>query len=355
MSKIKIGITQGDINGVSYEVIIKTLSDARMLNNMIPIIYGSPKVFSYYKKALNSNINTVTINTVEDAKTKNIYIINCNSEDIRVEIGKSTEMAGLASYQALEKACADLSDGKIDILVTGSINKKNIQEAGFSFPGHTEYLAKQFNTDRHLMLFVNDIIKIGVVTGHIPTRQISDAITKDLILEKINIFNNCLKNDFLIQKPRIAVLSLNPHAGEDGVIGDEETNEIIPSLNIAKEQGILAFGPYSADGFFGSAEFKKFDGVLAMYHDQGLIPFKLLAFENGVNYTAGLSVIRTSPAHGTAYDIAGKDVADEQSFRNAIYMAMKIYENRKFQENLDANKINLEELEDVNEINKFDE
>lgn len=355
MSRIKIGITQGDINGISYEVILKALSDLRIFNNAIPIIYGSPKVLAYYKKTFNNNANTITINSVEEAKSKNIYIINCNSEDIRVEIGKSTEVAGLASYQALEKASSDLKEGKIDVLVTGSINKKNIQAAGFNFPGHTEYLAHQFNSDKHLMLLVNDVIKIGVVTGHIPIREVPNAITKELILEKITILNNSLINDFQINKPRIAVLSLNPHSGDEGVIGIEEIEQIIPAINTAKERGILAFGPFSADGFFGSFEFKKYDAVLAMYHDQGLAPFKILVFEDGVNYTAGLPIIRTSPAHGTAYNIAGLGNANEISFRNAIYLAIDIYNNRNFQEHLEKNKLNIDELEDINEINKIDE
>ncbi|MDR2009092.1 MAG: 4-hydroxythreonine-4-phosphate dehydrogenase PdxA [Bacteroidales bacterium] len=355
MNKIKIGITQGDINGISYEVILKTLTEVKAFSNIIPIIYGSPKVIAYYKKAFNNNVNTITVNTAEEAKSRNIHIINCNSEDIRVELGKSTEMAGLASYQALEKACEDLKEGKIDVLVTGSINKKNIQEAGFNFPGHSEYLSNKFDKCNHIMLMVNDIIKVGVVTGHIPIREVPKAITKELILEKLTILNNCLINDFLVQRPRIAVLSLNPHAGDEGIIGDEEIREIIPAINTAKEQDILAFGPYSADGFFGSLEFKKFDAVLAMYHDQGLIPFKVLAFESGVNYTAGLPIIRTSPSHGTAYDIAGKGTANEQSFRNAIYTAIEIFENRRLQNGLIRNRMNLDELEDVNEINQIDE
>jgi 4-hydroxythreonine-4-phosphate dehydrogenase len=355
MSRIKIGITHGDINGISYEVIIKTLSDIRMFSNVIPIIYGSPKVLSYYKKTFNSNINTITINSAEEAKSRSVYIINCNSEDVKVEIGKSTEIAGLASYQALEKATQDLKNGKIDILVTGPINKKNIQAAGFIFPGHTEYLSNSFGSDKTLMLLMNDVIKIGVVTGHIPIIEVSQTITKELILEKISILNDSLKTDFKINRPRIAVLGLNPHCGDDGVIGIEEQEQIIPAIKTAKEKDILAFGPFSADGFLGSLEFKKYDAVLAMYHDQGLAPFKILAFEDGVNYTAGLPIIRTSPAHGTAYDIAGKGYAKEISFRNAIYSAINIHNNRLYQENLEKHKLNMDELEDINEINKFDE
>ncbi len=355
MGKIKIGITQGDINGISYEIIINTLSKTHLLNNFTPVIYGSPKVFAYYKKALNKNIQTNTINSADEIKSKNINIINCNSEDIRVEIGKSTEVAGLASFQALQKASEDLKNNKIDVLVTAPINKKNIQDAGFNFPGHTEYLAKEFGNDEHLMILLNEQIKIGVVTGHIPIKDVSSTITKDLILKKLNVLNDCLKNDFIIRKPKIAILSLNPHCGDNGVIGDEEIEIITPAINEAKESGILAFGPYPADGFFGAFEFKKFDAVLAMYHDQGLAPFKVIAFEDGVNFTAGLPIVRTSPSHGTAYDIAGENTANTQSFRNALYLAIDIYKNRNAQYQLEKNALDLNEFNDLSEINKTDE
>lgn len=355
MKKIRIGITHGDINGVSYEIMIKTLSESRLLNNFIPVIYGSPKVLAYYKKALNSNIQTNTISSVSEIKSKNVNIINCNSEDIRVEIGKSTEMAGLASFQALEKATEDLRNNKIDVLVTAPINKNNIQAAGFNFPGHTEYLATGFGNDEHLMILMNEQIKIGVVTGHIPIKDVASTITKELILKKLGVLNNSLKEDFLISKPKIAILSLNPHCGDNGVIGDEETNVIIPAIKEAKESGVLAYGPYPADGFFGAFEFKKFDAVLAMYHDQGLAPFKVIAFDDGVNYTAGLPIVRTSPAHGTAYEIAGEDIASEQSFRNAIYLAIDIYKNRNAQYQLEKNSLSLDEFKDLSSINKTDE
>ncbi len=355
MNKIKIGITQGDINGISYELITKSLSETKAFANIVPIIYGSPKVFAYYKKALNSNVNTTTINSADEAKSRNIHIINCNSEDIRVELGKSTEMAGLASYQALEKACTDLKTGKIDILITGSVNRKNIQEAGFNFFGHTDYLSKQFEEDKVLLLMINDIIKVGIATDAIPISEVPKALSKELILEKLTILNECLKNDFLIQKPKIAVLSLNPHAGNDGIFGKEESEQIIPALNIAREQDILAFGPYSADIFFGSLEFKKFDAVLAMYYDQGIAPFKVLSLETGVCYTAGLPVVRTASTYGTAYDVAGKGTASELSFRDAIYTAIEIFENRRLQGDLMKNRMNPDELEDVNEINQIDE
>lgn len=352
MSKLRIGITHGDINGIGYEVILKTLSDPRVISNFTPIIYGSPKVLSYYRKAFNNTSPTVTINNADEAKPRTINILNCNSEDIRVEIGKSTEMAGLASYQALEKAVADLKNNKIDIIITAPINKKNIQAAGFNFPGHTEYFAKEFDIENHLMILMNEVIKIGVVTGHVPISEVSSTITIELILKKLKVLNDSLINDFLIRKPRIAVLSLNPHCGDEGVIGDDEIKTIIPAIEKAKDMNIMSFGPYSADGFFGAGEFKKFDAILAMYHDQGLAPFKVIAFEDGVNYTAGLPFVRTSPAHGTAYDIAGEGVASEQSFRSALYSAIDIYNNRNFQYNLEKSKLNIDELGDLNEINK---
>jgi 4-hydroxythreonine-4-phosphate dehydrogenase len=350
MSRLRIGITHGDINGISYEVILKTLSDSRLINNITPIIYGSPKVLAYYRKAFNNNSQTMTINYPEEARPKNINIINCNSEDVRVEMGLSTEMAGLAAYQALEKAVQDLKDNKIDLIVTAPINKKNIQAAGFNFLGHTEFFAKEFNSKNHLMILMNDVIKIGVVTEHIPISQVPSTLSKELILEKINTLNESLKSDFLIRKPRIAVLSLNPHCGDDGLIGDEEKNIIIPAIKEAKTQDVLAFGPYPADGFFGAALYRNFDAVLAMYHDQGLAPFKVIAFEDGVNYTAGLPIVRTSPAHGTAYDITGKNIASEQSFRSALYTAIDIYNNRNFQQELEEGKLIVDELENIKEL-----
>lgn len=355
MSKLRIGITHGDINGIGYEVILKTLSDPRVISNITPIIYGSPKVLSYYRKAFNNTSQTVTINNADEAKSRTINILNCNSEDIRVEIGKSTEMAGLASYQALEKAVSDLKNNKIDIIITAPINKKNIQAAGFNFPGHTEYFAKEFEAENHLMILMNDVIKIGVVTGHVPISEVSEKITKELILKKLKVLNDSLINDFLIRKPKIAILSLNPHCGDEGVIGDDEITKIIPAIEEAKNREILAFGPYPADGFFGAGDFKKFDAVLAMYHDQGLAPFKVLAFEDGVNFTAGLPFVRTSPAHGTAYDIAGEGISNEQSFRSAVYTAIDIYNNRNFQYDLEKGKLNMDELGDLNEINKYGE
>ena len=328
--KIKVGISQGDINGISYEVIIKSLMDNRIFELFTPILYGSSKVLTYHRKAINvNNFSMYNIKTPADANLKRANIINCLDDNIRVELGKSTQMAGEASFTSLEKATEDLKNGAIDVLVTAPINKYNIQIEGFNFPGHTEYLKEKFGAEDVLMLMVNDNLRVGVVTGHIPLKDVPAAITKENILNKLRILNNSLIQDFVVTNPRIAVLGLNPHAGDKGLIGKEEQEIIIPAIDAAKEEGIMALGPYPADGLFGSDDFSKFDAILAMYHDQGLAPFKTLAFSNGVNYTAGLPIVRTSPAHGTAFEIAGKGVANPESFRQALYLAVDIYKNRQ--------------------------
>ena len=328
--KIVIGITQGDINGIGYEVILKTLSESRVLDAFVPVIYGSPKVAAFHRKQL-------------DIQGINLNIINCSDDEIKVELGRSTEEAGKAAFAALEQATEDLKKGALDAIVTAPINKKNIQSADFHFPGHTEYLEEKFGTGTpSLMLLMNDVMRVAVVTGHIPVAEVSNALTKELITEKLLVFNKSLKEDFMIVRPRIAVLGLNPHAGDEGVIGDEEQKTIIPALKEAEKQGVVCVGPYAADGFFGSGQFSKFDGILAMYHDQGLIPFKTISMDSGVNFTAGLSVIRTSPAHGTAYDLAGKNMASEDSFRQAIYTACDIYQNRMINKEITANPLKVE-------------
>ena len=327
--KIVVGITQGDINSISYEVIIKALMDNRIMDFCIPVVYGSPKVAAYHRKALNiDNFSFNNIRAAEDANPKRANIINCIDENTRVELGKSTKTGGEAAFLALEDAVEDLKQGKIDVLVTGPINKENIQSDKFSFAGHTEYLQYKFDAEEVLMLMINELFRIGVVTGHVPLAQVSQHISKEKVLNKIEILNKSLIKDFGIRKPRIAVLGLNPHASDNGLIGDEEKESIIPAIEEAKEKNILALGPLPADGFFGSGSYSKFDGILAMYHDQGLIPFKALSYEGGVNYTAGLSVIRTSPAHGTAFEIAGLDEGSPDSFRKAIYQACDIFRIR---------------------------
>lgn len=344
--KIKVGITHGDINGIGYEVIIKALADSRILEMCTPIVYGSSKVAAYYRKAMDSEIFTFnTIGNAKEANPKRVNIINCVSEEVRVEIGKSTKQAGEASLAALEAAVRDLKSGDIDVVVTGPINKENIQSDTFSFPGHTEYFAKEFNTKNFLMLMISDILKVGVVTGHIPLSKVVESITKEKVLSNLRVLHKTLLEDFSIHKPRIAVLGVNPHAGDGGVIGDEEERVILPAIKQANEEGIIALGPYPADGFFGAGEFKKFDATLAMFHDQGLIPFKSFAFEAGVNYTAGLPIIRTSPGHGTAYSLAGTGTASEESFRNALYLAIDVFENRRQYKELSKNPLQRHEID----------
>lgn len=341
MSKrTKIGISHGDVNSISYEVIIKSLLDKRILDICSPIIYGSPKVASYHKKALEiEDLNLNSISSAEESGNRRINIINCIDEEIRVELGKSTRQAGESSYLALKTAVEDLREKKIDALVTGPINKHNIQSENFNHSGHTEYLKEVFKVREVIMLMVSDILKVGVVAGHIPMSELSSFITKEKIIDKLVTLNHSLQKDFGIRKPKIAVLGLNPHAGDEGLLGKEEKEVIVPAIEKAKTGNILAFGPYPADGFFGSGKYTKFDAVLAMYHDQGLIPFKTISGETGVNYTAGLPIIRTSPAHGTAYEIAGKNEASEESFRNAIYLACDIKKNREIHKEIHANPL----------------
>ncbi len=329
-NKIKVGISQGDINGISYEVILKTLIDPHLYDLCTPIIYGSPKVVAYHRKTLNLGaFNLNTIRSAEEAHDRRANIINCLDDNVRVELGRSTPHAGEASLISLKAAIKDLKDNKIDVLVTGPINKNNIQSDHFKFPGHTEYLTEEFGAKKALMIMVSDILKVALVTGHIPLSQVPETITIDNIVSKLHMLNKSLLVDFGIRRPKIAVLALNPHAGEDGLLGTEEIDIIAPAIEKVKQEGIIAAGPYPADGFFGSGNFRKFDAVLAMYHDQGLIPFKTLIFEDGVNFTAGLPIIRTSPAHGTAYNIVGKDEASESSFRQAVYLACDVFKNRK--------------------------
>ena len=328
--KIKIGISHGDINGISYEVIIKTLMDVRINEICTPIIFGSPKVAAYHRKALDiENFTPIGINSPEEARGNKSFIINCVDENVRVELGKSTESAGIDSFKALKAATDALKSGQIDALVTGPINKQNIQHSEFNYSGHTEYLQARFQVDEVMMLMVSDLLKVGLVTGHIPISSLSSMITRELIVDKLKILSRSLLVDFGIRNPTIAVLGLNPHAGDNGLLGSEELNVIVPAIQQAKELGITAFGPFAADGFFGAGRFRHFDAVLAMYHDQGLAPFKSLSMENGVNFTAGLPAVRTSPAHGTAYELAGKNEASADSFRNAIYLAIDVVRNRK--------------------------
>jgi len=337
--RITIGITHGDINGIGYEIIIKTLMDARILELCTPVIYGSPKIAAYHRKALDvNNFSLLSIKDTTEINSKRANIINVLDDNTRVELGKSTEIAGEAAYESLKIATQDLKDGKIDAIVTAPINKHNIQSENFKFPGHTEYFETEFN-GKAVMLLVSENLRVGVVTGHIPISEVPKNITKEAILEKLQVLNASLIQDFGIRKPKIAVLGLNPHAGDNGVIGSEEQSIIIPAIDEAKKNKIMTFGPFPADGFFASDDYRKFDAVLAMYHDQGLAPFKALSFETGVNFTAGLSIVRTSPAHGTAYDLAGKGIASEESFRQALYLACDVVKQRREYAELNANPL----------------
>lgn len=327
--KLRVGITHGDINGVGYEVILKAFDNAVMLDLCTPIVYGSPKVAAYHRKAIDSQTGFTIINSATEANRGRLNILACVDDELKVELGNPTEDAGKAALASLERALADYREGLIDVLVTAPINKHTIQAENFHFPGHTEYIQERAGEgEKALMILMKDELRVALVTGHLPVKSISSAITKELIQEKLTIFERSLSRDFRIEKPRIAVLALNPHAGDQGLLGTEEQEVIIPALAEMKEKGMFCYGPYPADGFFGSELYTKFDGVLAMYHDQGLAPFKALAMEDGVNYTAGLPIVRTSPAHGTAYDIAGQGIASASSMRHAIYSALDIYRNR---------------------------
>lgn len=345
-NKPVIGITHGDINSISYEIITKALADNRIFDFFTPVVYGSSKVASYYRKMLNvSDFAFNLIKKADMANPKRANIININDQEIKIEAGKSTSIAGELALHSLESAIDDLKKGLIDVMVTAPINKYNIQSKDFHFPGHTEYLASKFDAKDYLMLMVSNSIRIGVVTGHIPLRDVADTITEELLMHKIKILHQSLLQDFGIRNPRIAILGINPHASDNGLLGAEEATVIKPAIDKAFDSGMMVFGPYPADGFFGSSVFTEFDGILAMYHDQGMLPFKTLAFDSGVNFTAGLPIIRTSPAHGTAYDIAGKDKASAESFRAALYLATDIYHNRCRYAEMAANPLELSKQE----------
>lgn len=340
------GISHGDINGIGYEVIIKALSDPVINDICIPIVYGSPKVAAYHRKALNvNNFSFNNIHSASEAHPKKANMINCLDDNVRVELGKSTQHGGEAALISLEKAVEDLIGGEIDVLITAPIDKHNIQSETFNYKGHTDYLKSKAGVEETLMFMVGDGLRIGMATDHVPLRNVSDMITMELLLRKMRLMNHSLMFDFGIRKPRIAVLGLNPHAGDNSLLGTEEAEIIIPAVQQAQEEGILAFGTFAADGFFGAGSFTKFDGILAMYHDQGLTPFKALSFDSGVNFTAGLPFIRTSPVHGTAFAIAGKGEASENSFRQAIYLACDIYRNRETYREITANPLKHQDIE----------
>ena len=342
-----VGITQGDGNGIGYEVIIKALSDPRILESFTPVIYGSSKIFGFYKKSLHEieQLDTNVIASAKDAHPKRINIVNCLPENVYVEPGQSTPESAKSAMKALECAVEDIKQGLIDVLVTAPINKRAMTAEGFGYTGHTEYLENAFGVKDVAMFMVSDSLKVGVVTGHIPVKGIPASITQEKIISKLRLMSDSLKRDFAVNSPRIAVLSLNPHSGDGGLLGNEEVTVISPAVKAAREQGIEAYGPFSPDGFFGLGHYANYDATLAMYHDQGLAPFKSIAFEEGVNYTAGLPIVRTSPDHGTSYDIAGRDLADPRSMRSAIFTAIDILGNRKRFDELESGKMDKTDLQ----------
>lgn len=342
MEKIKIGITQGDINGIGYEVLLKALTDQHILEVCTPVIYGSAKAASFYKKSLAIDSYTITVaGSIDNINPNKINIINTSEEEPKVEFGVASADAGRMAFQALEAATADLRNDKLDALVTCPINKATIQSDRFHFAGHTEYLEAALGVpgQHSLMMLCYENFRVALVTNHLPVHSVAQMITEENILAKLRILNRALQTDFEIIKPRIAVLGLNPHDGDNGVIGREDTDIIKPAVDKAIKEGIVAVGPMAADGFFGSGNFKNYDAVLAMYHDQGLAPFKALTMEHGVNVTAGLDYVRTSPAHGTGFDIAGKNMASPLSMREAIYTAIHIVRNRARSREMNANPL----------------
>jgi 4-hydroxythreonine-4-phosphate dehydrogenase len=342
--RLKIGISIGDVNGIGLEIIIKTLADNRIYDYCTPIVYGHTKVASFYRRTTHiEELNFTVIGSAAEAigrkDQRKPNMINCWEEDVKVEPGVANSAVGKYAFLSLERATSDLLAGNIDALITAPINKDTIQNDQFNFPGHTEYLQDRGGAPESLMFLVSDTLKVGVVTGHIPLAKVAESISAEKIVAKLKLMDHSLRNDFWVRKPRIAVLGLNPHAGDNGLIGEEEQTIITPALEEARNNNILAFGPYPADGFFANGTYLQFDAVLAMYHDQGLIPFKQIAFESGVNFTAGLNFVRTSPDHGTAYDIAGKNKASEVSFREAIFTALHIVKHRKETVELNENPL----------------
>lgn len=338
--KIKLGISIGDFNGIGIEIILKTFLDKRMLDFCTPIIFGSTKLISTWQKTLNTNIPINGIKEADKAIENKLNVLNLWKEDIEVDLGNPTVFSGEYAFKSLEAATKALSNNEIDVLVTAPINKDNIQSENFKFPGHTEYLESQLEGES-LMILMSDTLRIGLITGHIPVSKISETITSELIQKKVAILHQTLIQDFAISKPKIAILGLNPHCGDNGVIGTEDDTVIRPTITDIQQTGKIVYGPYAADSFFGSGNYKNFDAILAMYHDQGLAPFKTLAFGGGVNYTAGLNKIRTSPDHGTAYELAGKDKANINSFKEAVFSAIQIFRTRSEYKSLTENVLKI--------------
>jgi 4-hydroxythreonine-4-phosphate dehydrogenase len=354
---IKVGITHGDINGIGYEIILKTFSDSRVAEMCTPVIYGSSKIAAYHRKALGlAPLNVNNITRAEEAGTNRINILNCVHDDTKVELSKPTEIAGSAAMKALKAAVSDLKRGAIDVLLTTPVNKHTIQDKESNFTNHADYLAGYFGNRQMptLTVLIRDELRIALATEAIPLAEIAQKITKGNLVEKLEILNRSLIRDFNIVRPRIAVLSLNPHAEDAGLVGNEEESIIIPAMEEVGKKDIMAFGPYAAETFFGSQLYDKFDGVLAMYHDQGLVPFKTLVTESGFSYTAGLPIIHTSPIHGVEYEMAGRNMASEESFRQALYAALDIFRNRKIYEEATQNPLRKQYFEKSNVEEKLD-
>lgn len=339
---IIVGISIGDLNGIGSEVVLKTFEDSRMLELCTPVIFANVKILSFAKKSLDAGMQLHGIDSLDQIITGKINVLNVWKESVNIEYGVNDENVGKYAIKSFVSATKALKEGLVDVLVTAPINKYNIQAEDFKFPGHTDYLDQELEGDA-LMFMVQDNLRVGLITDHIPVNEVSAHLTEALIKKKIETIKKSLIQDFSINKPRIAVLGLNPHAGDGGVIGKEDDEIIKPVIKKMFESGTLVFGPYPADGFFGSNQYEKYDAVIATYHDQGLIPFKTLSFGNGVNYTAGLNKIRTSPDHGTAYDIAGKGVADHNSFKEAVYLAIDIYHSRNEYQIISQNPLKIKE------------
>ncbi len=338
--KRKVGITLGDVAGIGPEIIMKTFMDDQIFKHFTPILFGNPRVLSFYKKIFSyDKFQYSSIKGYNNLSHNSLNIIPVWEEEFQITPGTPTELTGSYALKSLEAACDALKSKHIDVLVTSPINKKVMYSEKFPYAGHTEYLMNYFNAKDDLMFMISENVRVGLVTNHSAIKDVASKISTEKILRKLQLMNTSLKEDFGIDKPRIAVLGLNPHAGDGGAIGNEEVNIILPAIKEAKDNGMVVFGPYPADGLFASGNYKQFDGILAMYHDQGLIPFKYIAGEDGTNFTAGLSVIRTSPDHGTAEDIAGKGIADETSFRKAIYAAVDIFNSREQYAEMRANPL----------------
>ena len=337
--KVRVGISIGDLNGIGSEVILKTFADQRMLDFCTPVIFANNKLLSFYKKHFKMNINFQGVDDAQKIIDGKFNVVNIWKDNLKINFGEEDKFLGKFTLQSLEAATQALKKGDIDTLVTAPINKNVIQSDKFNFPGHTDYLAKHLGGGESLMFMISQNLKVGLLTDHVAVKEVSEVITPSLIEKKVNMISNSLKADFKVRKPKIAILGINPHSGDNGVIGKEDEEVLKPTIKKLQDKGNLVYGPYAADSFFGTKNYQNFDAVVAAYHDQGLIPFKTLSFGNGVNFTAGLEKVRTSPDHGTAYEIAGKGEADYTSFKEAVFASIEIFKNRKEYEKLTKNPL----------------